>query len=712
MLLSFSQWYNLFRKCPRWWWYEKVLKVPYVSDMSYAKAGNCVHHALEKYYSRKITDINLLKDSFNEEWKKEKLNISMLSMRDSEYWLMVIEGVNLAIVSTTQELQIFFADYFNGYLDLVNTNTDEIGDWKSSKRDEEHDNEYRKQLTLYSVMYKKKFDRDVKKCTVYYLKFTGSKQKYEFIPTEEEKEKIKLEFEQAAKEMEELKKINIIPAKCEVCDPWCPYKDICNDDILVFNIHILGNFVRLDGVIPSLLDKGLTRKFSYELKDAFFIKQRNPYINTTVKFWSIKNRLLPLGMLEGLKKTLNDFAEFNKKEIKINITDERKFNTEKIVMPDKFINDKNLRDYQIEAVESFIKNKYGVIEAGCGSGKTEIACEIIRQLNTRTLILVHTKELLNQTIKRLKDNLGIEVGKIGEGIEDIKFITVATMQSINKNIKKHKDYLASINLVVFDEAHHLPAKTLWRISRYILNSTYSLGLTATKFRDDGNDMYINAITGETIYKINSKDLIEKNYLVEPQIIFIKDIMLDEEIKKMEEECKTGLINETKNYNIYYDKFVIKNEKRNNIIKNICETNKNKRILLLAKSVEHGRFLAELLNGKHIHGELDKKSREEILEDFKNNKINILVATLSIFSEGIDLPFLEILINCSANSGDVKSLQMVGRIMRQYEGKNNCIFYDFVDEPWFFKRASNKRIRIFRKEGYTVDFIDSKGLNIT
>ena len=55
---------------------------------------------------------------------------------------------------------------------------------------------------------------------------------------------------------------------------FSPYKsmwDIDDSGSMKVNLHIYGNYIQLEGYIPELLQKGIKKKFSYELKEAFWI---------------------------------------------------------------------------------------------------------------------------------------------------------------------------------------------------------------------------------------------------------------------------------------------------------------------------------------------------------------------------------------------------------------------------------------------------------
>lgn len=703
---SFSQ-HSRFELCKRMWFYEKILKLPAIQDMSYAYAGNVLHKSLEKFYNNDFKDITEAKDFFRKQWLEKELDISKIKNFYDEYILMLINGAQLSKKPTSTEIKIYYPDVI-GYLDAVNINDDEIWDYKSSKRIEENEKEYIKQMKLYSWLYYRKFNRLPKKCTVFYLRYSGSKGELVYIPNDKDIFKIEDWYIKILSEMKQIIINKKLPEKCKECNPYCPYVNYCeeNENCLKYTLHINGNYIFLEGVMTDLLNKGLDKKFSYELKNAFFIKKANPYVNTDIKFWNAKKRLLPLGFYYGLIKTLEDYAKHKGKELILDIKDNRTFNEKKVDMPDNFLNGVKLRDYQDEAVMEFLRKRIGILEVGTGGGKTLIATEIIRRLGIKTLFVVDKIELLRQTKKVLEESLGIEIGQIGGGEEDIRDITVATVQTLVKRLNQYSKYLSKINFVIFDECHKTAARSYYKISQYLVNTEYRLGLSGTAYRDDGNDMMINATTGYKIYDLSSKILIGKGWLIRPNIIFIKDYLTKKQIERMESECKTGLINESQKYTTYYSRFISDNEIRDDKILYIVEHNKNKKILILTKLIEHGQRLTELIpNAKHLYGATSKEDRKKMFNEFTNDKLNVLVSTISIFAEGIDIPQLDMVINASANKGDVKSIQVLGRVLRKLEGKKNAYYIDFIDETRFFRLASLSRRRAFRKEGHDVETVD-------
>lgn len=93
-----------------------------------------------------------------------------------------------------------------------------------------------------------------------------------------------------------------------------------------------------------------------------------------------------------------------------------------------------LRDYQEDAIQQVLLNKGGILSAGCGAGKTISGIEMIHRIGKKALWIVHTKDLLKQANKNMKELYpNLEIGYITDGKVDIgKDITISTVQTLDK----------------------------------------------------------------------------------------------------------------------------------------------------------------------------------------------------------------------------------------------------------------------------------------
>jgi len=156
-----------------------------------------------------------------------------------------------------------------------------------------------------------------------------------------------------------------------------------------------------------------------------------------------------------------------------------------------------LRPDQQAAVEAWERASCrGVVVKPTGTGKTEIALAIIARHQVSALVVVPLRDLMYQWQRRIRQALGVEAGILGDGRREVWPITVTTYDSAYIHMKEIGN---RFRLIVYDEAHHLPAPTL-RESALDCLAPMRLGLTATPWRADGADRLLEDLIGPVVYQ--------------------------------------------------------------------------------------------------------------------------------------------------------------------------------------------------------------------
>lgn len=147
------------------------------------------------------------------------------------------------------------------------------------------------------------------------------------------------------------------------------------------------------------------------------------------------------------------------------------------------------------------------------------------------------------------------------------------------------------------------------------------------------------------------------------------------------------------------------ENRNNLIARdiIGEYSLDKSILVLTGIKRHCLEISQRLGQKVKHsvltGNLSQKVRREILKDFKDKKIRVLIATSQLIGEGIDLPFLDTLFLVFPTSSKTRLIQYIGRVQRKNRGKSISKVYDYYDQyVSVLNIMFQKRKKIYEKLG--------------
>lgn len=414
--------------------------------------------------------------------------------------------------------------------------------------------------------------------------------------------------------------------------------------------------------------------------------------------------VLPRGLREELLK------KFDQAGVRYRIEDKR---TEGRKLNISFRGD--LRESQVPAVETMLENETGILHAATAFGKTVVCCDMIARRSLSTLILVDRTDLMNQWLKRLEEFLDIDeelpeyqtkTGRIKkrkslignlQGAHDTMtgIVDVAMIRSLKKKDGFHP-MLKEYSQVYFDECHHAASDSAMEVLQEI-NAKYVYGVTATPKRGDGKEKINELLIGPVRYRFTAKDRAEEqniDHLVYPR--FTRTV-------KMHRLSKTPYGNDA-------FELIRNNDVRDEqIVRDVADCVKAGRTpVVLTKYVDHAKKLSErlktyadrviLLTG--ADGTKARRAQVEELHQVKDSESLILVGTGSLLGEGFDFPRLDTLFMATPVSGESVVEQYVGRLNRDYEGKENVIVYDYVDShiPKFDKMYA-ARLRAYKKIGY-------------
>jgi len=312
------------------------------------------------------------------------------------------------------------------------------------------------------------------------------------------------------------------------------------------------------------------------------------------------------------------------------------------------------RDYQLDIVNKAVSQQRGIIKLATGGGKTSVAANIIKELSVSPFIFyVPSIDLLQQAHDELSrfikcSGFNLEVGIIGNMKCDIKDVNIMTVQTavralgekwkkfdkeehseskvseLDDNAKKLvKDLIMSSKGMICDEVQHWASETCQIISDYSMSAKYRYGMSATPFRDKGDDILINACFGKVIADVNASFLIDRGYLVPPTIYFVKiDNMKGTAFPTYEKAYKSA---------------IVENGLRNSYIANIANGMKEqgKVILILCRHIAHGKMLSDMIEGSEfLHGSWTGKKRKKHLDKMRNREASVTIASSLPYGEWI------------------------------------------------------------------------------
>ena len=353
-----------------------------------------------------------------------------------------------------------------------------------------------------------------------------------------------------------------------------------------------------------------------------------------------------------------------------------------------------LWDYQINIVQKYMTATEkgtggGLLDIGCGKGKTVLALNIISQLKKKTLVIVHKSFLMQQWKERIQQFLpNARIGRIQGQVIDIedKDIVLGMLQSLS--MKSYpQEVFDEFGFMIVDECHHISAEVFVRSLLKIVTN-YTLGLSATMNRKDGLTKVFKMFLGDIVHSEKR----ETNTSVEVRMI--KYIASDEEFNREEHDWRgnpkySTMISKLCSFN-HRSEFILK------VLEGLLKENSEQQIMILGhnknllvyfyKAIEHRNICTV---GYYIGG-----MKDAALKESETKKV--IIATYAMASEALDIKTLTTLIMATPKT-DV--IQAVGRILRTKHTKP--IVVDIVDNHDLFQRQWKKRRVFYMKQNYKI-----------
>ena len=364
-----------------------------------------------------------------------------------------------------------------------------------------------------------------------------------------------------------------------------------------------------------------------------------------------------------------------------------------------------LRDYQVDAINTFLENPQSLQEIATGAGKTITTATLSQLCESlgRTITIVPNKSLVEQTEEDFV-NVGLDVGVYYGDRKDLgKTHTICTWQSLNILDKKSKnqehdlltlaEFLDEVKTVIVDEVHMAKADVLKKLlTQNLNNACIRWGLTGTVPKEQFESEQIFASIGPVVGGIKAHELQEKGVLSNCQVNVIQLIDLPE-------------------FGSYADetKYLVTDEDRmlyiSKLIKTISLTGNT---LVLVNRIDSGKFLVnELEDSVFISGEVKTKDRKEEYDEIKTSDNKIIVATYGVAAVGINIPRIFNLVLLEPGKSFVRVIQSIGRGIRKAEDKDFVQIWDLTSTCKYAKRHLTERKKYYKEAKYpfTIEKVD-------
>lgn len=374
-----------------------------------------------------------------------------------------------------------------------------------------------------------------------------------------------------------------------------------------------------------------------------------------------------------------------------------------------------LRPEQERAVKSVINNRVGdipfqigVLDLTVNFGKTLIMTSLYlsykKQL--KTLLITNDSDWLNQAREEFKQYLpGENITFVQGKVLNWSNFTIGMVQSISRNMRFYQKELSQIDMVLIDEADQGGSKQYQNVITRLFNTRVRIGLSGTIYmsklaKDKVKNMNLRCFFGDVIAEFKLKDSIKKGYSTKT---IVKTVEGKPWFGNWESDCMS--------YNEIYDDSITHNKIAWNMALDRLKWNLNQGrypALVVCKHIAHCenlyKFFKERLdntyNIAYVHVNTPTKLRQQIMKDFREGKIDILVST-TIIARGKNFPKLRYLLNTASMDSQEKSIQFLGRLVRKDESKSKVYLDDLHYPGNYLSRHGNHRRKYYQDQGLKV-----------
>lgn len=358
----------------------------------------------------------------------------------------------------------------------------------------------------------------------------------------------------------------------------------------------------------------------------------------------------------------------------------------------------DIREHQLDVINSYLNNITGINIAPTGAGKTIITAILSHKVEPygRSIVIVPTKDLVTQTEEDYI-NFGLDVGVFyGDRKEYNKTHTICTWQSLeslNKRSKEQElevdinDFFEGVVCVIVDEVHKAKADVLRKIlSTYLANAPIRWGLTGTMPEEEADKIGVRACIGPLLGQINTKELQEKGILAK---LHVNVWQLQDVGKAASSNYQTEL------------KWLTTNKARIEFLANSATAIADSgNTLILVDRVETGELLQSMIPGSiFVSGAMKSADRKKEYKEVQEVDGKVIIATYGVASTGINIVRIFNLILFEPGKSFVRVIQSIGRGIRVAADKDFVNVYDVCSDCKYSKSHLTKRKKFYKEAEY-------------
>lgn len=306
-----------------------------------------------------------------------------------------------------------------------------------------------------------------------------------------------------------------------------------------------------------------------------------------------------------------------------------------------------------------------------GGGKTVIFAHMAVK---GTLVLVHRDELINQAVDKLMNvKPELSIGVVKAARNDVRHdVIVASVQTLHKPMRLAM--LPKINLVIVDEAHHAAAKTymsiLTGLGCFTETGPNAIGFSATLVR--GDKLSLGDVWEKVVQHIDILDLITTGWLVDPRGIKVTvDGLSLSEVKRTRGDLSAVSLSD----------LMLDADAQDVVAAAYVKHASDRQGILFAPTVKAAQAFADAFRSHGIKTDaiwdgMGNENRALVLKRFAAGDIQV-ISNCMILTEGYDAPFASCVVIARPTTSAGLYVQMVGRGLRTFPGKPDCLVIDVL-----------------------------------
>ena len=325
---------------------------------------------------------------------------------------------------------------------------------------------------------------------------------------------------------------------------------------------------------------------------------------------------------------------------------------------------------QNKSIPYILEGKNVIVQSATGSGKTLcFAAQIVNVVEpgygVQALVLVPTKELAKQLHKELEDFSKHKMLKIVSTFGGAAY-------------KEHKEEIYGADVII---------GTTGRISDFVEQGIFELGRIKTVVIDEADELFLSSqFLSELEFILKQCPKVSQKVVCSATIPKDATQLIKHYIKEPKRIVADSYVNPKKLKQLIYQ---VEQDKKYSLLVHMLTYEQMGLTIIFCNRQDTAEWLAKNLKSvldldiKLLHGETSPGKRTKILQDFREQKFDLLVTT-DIAARGLDVEHISHVFNYTIPKSPDKYIHRIGRTARAGAQGKVINFVSNADAPAFIE----------------------------